>query len=117
MKIKYLIKCIKKAVKIEDRFFDANEAYQVTRYKEILSKEQLKEDIIEDLKRSIIFNSKISRQFMTITTYDGHREKTILPEVAEFFRALNYHVDLLNDEEYKEVNVLIINWQNSETFE
>ena len=40
--------------------------------------------------------------------------KQVLPEVAEYFRSKNYKVDLHNDENYKDVNVLIINWQNLE---
>lgn len=114
--LKYFISRIKKAVKSEDKFFDASEAYQIAKYNDKLTREQLKERMIEKLKRRIISDSKVSGQFLNITTHDGYREKLLLPEIAEYFRELHYRVDLLNTEEYKDVNVLIINWQNLETF-
>lgn len=107
---------IKKAIKQEEKVFDATKAYQMAKYNDNLTKEQLKEELIERLNHRIIADTKISGKLLDITTYDGYREKIILPEIAEFFRGLNYHVDLLNDGEYKDINVLIINWQSKETF-
>lgn len=102
--------------KSENKFFDASEAYQIAKYNDKLTKEQLKEELIQRLKKRIVTDFKVSNQFLDITTYDGYREKILLPEIAEYFRNLNYHVDLLNEKEYEDVNVLIINWQNLETF-
>lgn len=102
--------------RFEDKIFDATEAYRIAKYNDNLTKEQLKEELIRELRKRIIFDSKISNQFLDITTYSGYREKLILPEIAEYFRELGYEVDLLNDGKYKNVNVLIINWQNQETF-
>ena len=114
--LKGLVDRIKRTIKSEDKFFDASEAYQIAKYNDKLTREQLKEKLIEKLKKRIVSDFKISGQFLDITTYEGYREKLLLPEIAEYFRDLKYHVDLLNDNEYKEVNVLIINWQNLETF-
>lgn len=116
MKIASLIERIRKAVKQEGKVYDATKAYQMAKYNDNLTKDQLREELIERLNRRIISDTKISGKLLDITTYDGYREKILLPEIAEFFRGLNYHVDLLNDGEYKDINVLIINWQSKETF-
>lgn len=114
--LKDLINRIKKALKSEKKFFDATEAYQIAKYNDTYTKEQLKELMIERLKKRIISDFKTEGQFLDITTYDGYREKLLLPEIAEFFKSHNYHVDLLNTGNYENINVLIINWQDLETF-
>lgn len=102
--------------KSNEEFFSATEAYQIAKYNDTLTRDQLKEMMIDQLKRRIISDFRVAGKFIDITTYDGYREKLLLPEIAEFFREHKYHVDLLNEGEYDNVNVLIINWQNSETF-
>lgn len=113
--LKNLIGKVKKVVKSDERFFDAFEAYQVARYNDRLTRDQLKEIMIEELKKRITHDFRESGKFLDITTYDRYREKHLLPEIADYFRELKYHVDLLNTDEYQDVNVLIINWQNLET--
>lgn len=103
-----------KRKKSNDDFTDALDAYLLTTYSEICTKEELKERIIERLKREIKIDYKTYHNYVNISTYSKFNEKQILPEVAEYFKSKNYKVDLHNDEDYKDVNVLIINWQNLE---
>ena len=115
--IRDIICRIRRSFKSKNNFLDdAREAYRITKYNDKLTKEQLKNKIIEKLRQRILTDIKVSGKFVDVTIYQDYREKLVLPEVVEFFRERNYHVDLLNTENYQEVNVLIINWQNLETF-
>lgn len=119
MNVKDFIEKVKFVItkqKGEDRFPLAEEAYQLAEYNDRLTKDQIKELLIRELKKRIVSDFKLSGKFINISTYDGYREKLLLPEIAEFFRDRGYCVDLLNKGDYEKVNVLIINWQNKETF-
>lgn len=99
-----------------NNFPDARSAYQLATYQDTLTKDQLRDQLIESLKKRIKDDIKIYKKHMDITTYEGYREKLVLPEVADFFRGLSYNVDVLSEGNYQDVNVLIINWQGLETF-
>lgn len=97
-------------------FIDATQAYQRATYYKQYTREELKEHMIEDLQKRIVADSRTYKTYVNVTTYSDYREKLVLPEVAEYFRGKNYKVDLHNDQDYSEVNVLIINWQGQEHF-
>ena len=112
---KFILQFFKRKSNKED-FIDAVEAYLWTTYSEICTREELRDRIIEKLKSEIKTDYKTYHNYLNISTYKKFREKQVLPEVAAYFRSKNYKVDLHNDENYKDVNVLIINWQNLENF-
>lgn len=114
MKIKQLLKYFLR--QNNEEIIDATRAYQITTYSKQYTREELKKELIKDLNKRIKEDSKTFRNYLSITTYSGYREKQILPEVAEFFREKNYNVTLHNEEDYSDVNVLIINWQKQEKF-
>ena len=95
---------------------DATEAYQKSTYSKQYTRDQLKDKLIKDIQKDIKNDVRFGNTYLNITTYSGYREKQVLPDVAEYFRKKNYMVDLHNDQNYSEINVLIINWQNLETF-
>ena len=111
---KFILQFFKRKSNKED-FIDAAEAYLWTTYSEVCTREELRDRIIEKLKSEIKIDYKNYHNYLNISTYHGFREKQVLPEVAAYFRSKNYK-DLHNDENYKDVNVLIINWQNLENF-
>ena len=108
-------KKIKNAV-VEGDIKNAQDAFAKTTYSHELTREQLKEKLIKDIMSEIKRNVRQYHQYLCIQTYDGYREKIVLPGVAEYFKEKGFKVDLLNGEDYKTVNVLIINWQGMETF-
>ena len=115
--IKDLFKKIKEVVKGDKRdFYDARKAYQMAKYNDSLTREQVKSKLLESLKRQVTLDVKQAHTFLNITIYDSYREKQLLPEIAEYFKELGYHVDLLRTGKYENTHVLIINWQDLEAY-
>lgn len=99
----------------KEDFLNATLAYQKTTYSEIYSREQLRDKLISELKSSIKENIKL-HNYLVIETFSGYREKQVLREVADYFLDKNYNVILHNEDNFSDVNVLIVSWQNLETF-
>lgn len=115
--MKNFIKILKEKFKRNnDDFLDAEQAYQKSKYQEQFTKEELKEKIIDNLKRNIKTDIRIKHRYINISTYQDYRSKSVLPEVVKYFIDKNYKVELKNDQDYEEVNVLIINWQGRKDF-
>lgn len=114
--MKNILSYFKRGHKDITEFIDAKEAFQRATYSEQYTREELRDKMIEELQERIKVDYGTYKTYLDITTYSGYREKQVLPDVAEFFRSKNYKVDLHNDENYPDVNVLIINWQNLENF-
>lgn len=100
----------------KDDFISASDAYLKSTYDEQYTKEELKEKMIHRLKEKIKTDVRLNKSYITVALFSGYREKTVLPEVAEYFKTKDYKIDLLNNENYSNTNVLIINWQNREDF-
>lgn len=99
-----------------DDFIDAADAYLKSTYNKQYTEDELKDKVISDIKKQIKSDVKLNRVYISVFLYSGFREKKVLPEVAEYFKTRNYVVNLLNDENYSNTNVLIINWQNNNNF-
>lgn len=117
MKINYLLSSIKEKFNHKEEILDASKAYLKSRYQDDeTTKEKLIENMIRCLNRRIKSDIRLDRSYLNISTFTEHREKMVLPEIVKFFESHGYKVTLLNGEDFKEVNVLIINWQGKEMF-